>query len=539
MYYTDRLMLRAFDLRADEKVVAQMFNVMGAEVPRADQYDAKKFIESVKARTNGVPSWVISLKPAKEESPESLGPDDDLFIKDGKVRYPMIGMLNLGGSPQMSYVNRIMRFGINFTKEHQDKGYGTELLTWAIDYMFGSLGIHKCELDVSSDNPRAIHVYEKVGFVKEGVLRSNYLKNGKWLDNIKMGLLEDEWRAGKAAKSSPQGTPKSRSKQLNIPQHNPASTAPKMSFDLEKGAGASNASVQQPTAARISNFPPTYEQHVNDNMRNFDSEFQEVKLREFDGIQDPKPSQRKRKCPTWVWLLTGISILLIIAALLGGLIIHYMNKQNSHDNKVSTTPPSVITTALTSTEVTSQTPLATRAEQTTTISPTTMTVYITETPPAPSTQVVMTTIIPSTSTPSIATVFSTTTASSSESTSSSSTSSSTTSSSTSTTSILTTSTINPSEAALRSSIAAENSRISDKLIPSPIPTTEISTTTATEVSISTPPPEPSKTLIPMPGGEIGRCGVPGQSCNGKREIEVRDREEFYIGVCGLPGQSCN
>ena len=60
---------------------------MGAEVPRADQYDAKKFIESVKARTNGVPSWVISLKPAKEDSPESLGPDDDLFIKDGKVRY--------------------------------------------------------------------------------------------------------------------------------------------------------------------------------------------------------------------------------------------------------------------------------------------------------------------------------------------------------------------------------------------------------------------------------------------------------------------
>ena len=93
-----------------------------------------------------------------------------------------------------------------------------------MDYMFGSLGIHKCELDVSSDNPRAIRCYEKVGFVKEGVLRSNYLKNGVWLDvsierpnirrshllvasqNWKMGLLEDEWRAGKAARSSPKTT---------------------------------------------------------------------------------------------------------------------------------------------------------------------------------------------------------------------------------------------------------------------------------------------------------------------------------------------
>lgn len=111
----------------------------------------------------------------------------------------MIGMLNLGGSPSMSYVNRVMGFGINFTKEHQGgenfsnfyvhpltrsagKGYGTEILTWMLDYVFGTLNIHKCCLDVSEDNPRAIHVYEKVGFVREGVLRSSYFKNGKWLD---------------------------------------------------------------------------------------------------------------------------------------------------------------------------------------------------------------------------------------------------------------------------------------------------------------------------------------------------------------------
>lgn len=92
---------------------------MGAEAPRADQYKAKQFIESINNRTNGVPSFVISLKP--EEGPEQLGPDDDLFIKDGKSRYPMIGMLNLGGSPSMSFVNRVMGFGINFTKDYQGR----------------------------------------------------------------------------------------------------------------------------------------------------------------------------------------------------------------------------------------------------------------------------------------------------------------------------------------------------------------------------------------------------------------------------------
>lgn len=87
-----------------------------------------------------------------------------------------------------------------------------------MDYIFETLGLHRCELVVSSDNAAAIHCYEKVGFVREGVARSAYLKNGKWMDvsdsvslhnlsfrslspsqNISMAMLEDEWRAGKNA----------------------------------------------------------------------------------------------------------------------------------------------------------------------------------------------------------------------------------------------------------------------------------------------------------------------------------------------------
>ncbi|EMC91234.1 hypothetical protein BAUCODRAFT_319208 [Baudoinia panamericana UAMH 10762] len=46
------------------------------------------------------------------------------------------------------------------------------------------------------------------------------------------------------------------------------------------------------------------------------------------------------------------------------------------------------------------------------------------------------------------------------------------------------------------------------------------------------------------GGWIGRCGVPGSSCNKKREeeVEVLRREAEaggWIGRCGVPGSSCN
>lgn len=162
-------------------------------------FKAKSFIESIQSRTDGMPSFVISLKP--EKGPETLGPDDDLFVDDGKARYPMIGMLNLGGAPRMSFTNRAVRFGINFVEEHQGrflffssyvfvalltlcagKGFGTEVLRWAMDFLFNSLALHRCELMVSAGNSRAIHCYEKVGFVREGVSRSAYWDNGKWMD---------------------------------------------------------------------------------------------------------------------------------------------------------------------------------------------------------------------------------------------------------------------------------------------------------------------------------------------------------------------
>ena len=68
------------------------------------------------------------------------------------------------------------------------------MLTFACEYMFDILGLHRCELQVAADNVRAWKCYENVGFAREGVLRSCYFDRGEWKDCICMGLLEDEWR---------------------------------------------------------------------------------------------------------------------------------------------------------------------------------------------------------------------------------------------------------------------------------------------------------------------------------------------------------
>lgn len=75
------------------------------------------------------------------------------------------------------------------------KGIGTEAARLIIGHGFEALGLHRITLDVYAFNPRARHVYEKLGFVTEGVKRDAFIFDGEYVDEIWMSILEDEWGA--------------------------------------------------------------------------------------------------------------------------------------------------------------------------------------------------------------------------------------------------------------------------------------------------------------------------------------------------------
>lgn len=68
-------------------------------------------------------------------------------------------------------------------------GYGTEATRAVLDYAFGTLGLHRVELEVYAFNPRAQRAYEKTGFVVEGRRRDALLWDGEWVDAVVMGCL--------------------------------------------------------------------------------------------------------------------------------------------------------------------------------------------------------------------------------------------------------------------------------------------------------------------------------------------------------------
>jgi RimJ/RimL family protein N-acetyltransferase len=73
------------------------------------------------------------------------------------------------------------------------QGYGVEAVRLLLDFAFKDLNLHRVYLHVFSSNTAAIRVYEKVGFVREGLLRKAAHINGEYVDVVVMGILREEY----------------------------------------------------------------------------------------------------------------------------------------------------------------------------------------------------------------------------------------------------------------------------------------------------------------------------------------------------------
>lgn len=99
----------------------------------------------------------------------------------------------------LDYHNRFAELGIVIGNTALfNKGIGTEAVGLMMRVAFEHMNLHRVELNVYSDNHRAIRCYEKCGFHVDGILRQKHFKNGAYADITVMSLLEDEYKALKS-----------------------------------------------------------------------------------------------------------------------------------------------------------------------------------------------------------------------------------------------------------------------------------------------------------------------------------------------------
>lgn len=74
-----------------------------------------------------------------------------------------------------------------------NEGLGAPFVRALIALGFERPHVHRVELDTSAENPRARHLYEKLGFIHEGRVRDVYRVDERFVSSDLFSILRPEW----------------------------------------------------------------------------------------------------------------------------------------------------------------------------------------------------------------------------------------------------------------------------------------------------------------------------------------------------------
>jgi RimJ/RimL family protein N-acetyltransferase len=117
---------------------------------------------------------------------------DGNFI--GFVVWRKITIVRTRGAPRRSSGVFCYEIGIALLPEHRGQGYGTAAQKLLVDYLFQTTVVHRIQATTEADNITEQCCLEKVGFQREGVLRSVGFRAGHWVDGVLYSILRDDVR---------------------------------------------------------------------------------------------------------------------------------------------------------------------------------------------------------------------------------------------------------------------------------------------------------------------------------------------------------
>lgn len=138
--------------------------------------------------------WLFSYSPLNETKQrrwyEKYMADDTqqtfiIEVKEEKIPIGTVGLTNIDYKNQRGELTIIIG-----EKNYRGRGLGGECLNLLVKFAFNEMNLRKIKTLVFSDNEKAIKLYEKCGFVEEGVLKGEIFKDGMYKDVLIMGI----WR---------------------------------------------------------------------------------------------------------------------------------------------------------------------------------------------------------------------------------------------------------------------------------------------------------------------------------------------------------
>ncbi|MTI47914.1 MAG: GNAT family N-acetyltransferase [Firmicutes bacterium] len=176
---TTRLVIREYSLYDIDRYfelfsnIQAMYYLDDLRIYEADK--AKTSIEEIIKGSLDENRKIYRLAIVEKDSGDYIGESGFIATRDGE-----------GG--------RIAELGFFILPQYWGKGYAYEATKKVIDFAFKECNLHKLSGGCIKDNSASERVMIKMGMRKEADFLKHIWHDGKWKDNLKYGLLKEDWQ---------------------------------------------------------------------------------------------------------------------------------------------------------------------------------------------------------------------------------------------------------------------------------------------------------------------------------------------------------
>lgn len=102
----------------------------------------------------------------------------------------LVGLINLNS---LDNKNGVFSFGLGVFRGYRNNGYASEATRIIMRYGFYELRMQKCNSSCVENNEASLKFHKNLGIIEEGRRRRVIYMNGKFYDNILLGITREEF----------------------------------------------------------------------------------------------------------------------------------------------------------------------------------------------------------------------------------------------------------------------------------------------------------------------------------------------------------
>jgi RimJ/RimL family protein N-acetyltransferase len=142
-----------------------------------------------------VAPFLASVRPSTEDE---LAAEIERGERDPEAYGVLVSELegDAVGTATWERVNRRSRIasigGFAVDPRVRGRGVGLEMARVLQRHLLREQGFHRIQMEIYAFNARAIAHAERAGWIREGVRRRAYWRDGEWVDGVLFGLVEED-----------------------------------------------------------------------------------------------------------------------------------------------------------------------------------------------------------------------------------------------------------------------------------------------------------------------------------------------------------